>query len=357
MIHPQHILIVDDVADNIQVAMNILKEDNYVFSFAGSGHKALSILEDEHAEFDLILLDIMMPEMDGYAVCQELKTCARWRDVPVIFLTARVDAESIAQGFAVGAVDYISKPFHANELLARVKTHIQLYHAKVFLKQQNIDLETKAKYEQIRLLTELEDNQKEMIYMLTEVMEATSDETGKHIKRMAETSRLLASYHRSLNAEDADTIYHAAPMHDIGKMTVPAEILHKPGRYTEEEFEIMKTHTTQAYQLLSNSNRKLIKAAAIIAHEHHEKWDGTGYPRGLKGTDIHIYGRIVALADVFDALTHTRRYKHAWNINEVINYITDHRGTQFDPELVNIFIEHLDEFVAIAKITDREAMT
>lgn len=352
MNHSQHILIVDDVADNIQVAMNILKEDNYIFSFAGSGHKALSILQDEHSEFDLILLDIMMPAMDGYSVCLELKATQRWRDVPVIFLTARVDAESIAKGFEVGAVDYIAKPFHANELLARVKNHIQLYHAKTFLKQQKIDLETKAKYQQVRLLTELEDNQKEMIYMLMEVMEATSDETGKHIKRMAETSRLLASYHPSLTKEDADTIFHAAPMHDIGKMTVPTEILHKPGRYTEEEFEIMKKHTTNAYQLLSSSNRKLIKAAAIIAHEHHEKWDGTGYPRGLKGTDIHIYGRIVALADVFDALSHTRSYKQAWDIDEVINYIANHRDTQFDPELVNIFMNHLDEFIAITKITD-----
>jgi len=346
----KHILIVDDVVDNIQVAMNILQEDSYEFSFADNGNKALSILENENSDFDLLLLDIMMPGMDGYALCQQLKASTRWQNVPVIFLTARVDAEAIAKGFEVGCVDYITKPFHANELLARVKNHIQLYHAKTLLKRQNIDLETKANYENSRLLTELENNQKEIIYMLTELMEATSDETGKHIRRMAEVSKLLATYHGSLTEEDAETIFHAAPMHDIGKMTVPPEILHKPGRYTEQEFEIMKTHTTNAYQLLKYSKRELMKAAAMIAHEHHEKWNGKGYPRALKGTEIHIYGRIVALADVFDALTHTRRYKRAWSIDEVVDYIKAHSETQFDPELVDIFIEHLDEFVAIAQI-------
>ncbi len=350
MIPNKHILIVDDVVDNIQVAMNILQEDNYEFSFADNGNKALSILEDENTDFDLILLDIMMPGMDGYSLCKQLKTSPRWQDVPVIFLTARVDVESISKGFEVGCVDYITKPFHANEILARVKNHILLYRAKTFLKQQNIDLETKANYAQIRLLTELEDNQKEMITMLTEVLESTSDETGKHVVRMAETSRLLATYYPSLNEDDAEIIFHAAPMHDIGKITVPPEILHKPGRYTEDEFEIMKHHTSNAYELLCKSQRKYMKAAAIIAYEHHEKWNGTGYPRGLKGTDIHIYGRIVALADVFDALTHHRRYKEAWTIEDAVDYIKDHRGSQFDPELVDIFLEHLDEFIAIEEI-------
>ncbi len=345
-----HVLIVDDVPDNIQVAMNILREDGYEFSFADNGNKALSILNDKDTNFDLILLDIMMPDMDGYEVCHGLKTNSRWKDVPVIFLTARVDAESIARGFEVGCVDYITKPFHANELLARVKNHIHLYHAKSFLKRKNVTLESKARFQQLRLLTELEENQKEMIHILTEFLESTSDETGKHIKRMAEVSRLLATYHNSLNEEDAEIIYHAAPMHDIGKITIPPEILHKPDIYTGEEFEIMKNHTTNAYHLLRHSQRKLIKGAAIIAHQHHEKWDGSGYPQGLKGADIHVYGRIVAIADVFDALTHTRTYKTAWTVDNAINYITEHRSKQFDPVLVDIFLEHLDEFVAIAQI-------
>ncbi len=342
------ILIIDDVVDNIQVAMNILKEDNYEFSFADNGEQALAILQEKNSNFDLILLDIMMPGVDGFEVCRQLKDSPRWRDVPIIFLTARVDSDSIAKGFEQGGVDYIIKPFQANELLARVKNHIELYQAKLLLKQQNIDLELKSKYEQVRLLTELEKNQMDMIYMLTELMESTSDETGKHIRRVAELSSFLAKLHPTLTDEDAYTLLHASPMHDIGKITVPHDILHKPGRYTAEEFEIMKSHTTNAYKLLCCSKRKLFQAAAIIAHEHHEKWDGKGYPRQLQGNDIHIYGRIVALADVLDALTHIRCYKKAWTFDEVTDYIQEHRGTQFDPQLIDLFMANIEEFKLIA---------
>jgi len=350
MAHNAHILIVDDVADNIQVAMNILREDNYKFSFASNGDKALSLAQQANTEFDLILLDIMMPGKDGFEVCQQLKSDPKSRDIPVIFLTAKVDAESIAKGFEVGGIDYVSKPFHATELLARVKNHVQLYQAKQLLKQQNISLEKKAKYVEIRLLSELENSQKELIWMLTEIMESTSDETGKHIRRVAELSALFAELHPTLNEEDASILFHASPMHDIGKITIPHDILHKPGRFTEEEFEIMKTHTTNAYQLLSKSNHKLIKAAAIIAHQHHEKWNGSGYPRQLAGANIHIYGRIVALADVVDALTHARCYKKAWNIDDVLLHISDQRGKHFDPELVDIFNDNLERFMKIIQI-------
>ncbi len=350
MAHNAHILIVDDVADNIQVAMNILREDNYKFSFANNGNKAISLVQQDNTSFDLILLDIMMPGIDGFEVCRQLKADSKSQDIPVIFLTAKVDSDSISQGFDVGGVDYVSKPFHATELLARVKNHVQLYQAKQLLKQQNISLEKKAKYVEVRLLSELENSQKELIWILTEIMESTSDETGKHIRRVAELSALFAELHPTLNEEDANVLFHASPMHDIGKITVPHDILHKPGRYTEQEFELMKTHTTNAYELLSKSNHKLIKAAAIIAHEHHEKWDGSGYPRQLKANDIHIYGRIVALADVIDALTHARCYKKAWNIDDVLLYISEQRGKHFDPELVDILNNNLDRFLKIIQI-------
>jgi putative two-component system response regulator len=345
------ILIVDDVPDNIQVAMNILQEENYEFSFAQNGNEALSILEQDDTGFDLILLDVMMPILDGFDTCKQLKSSDKYSDIPIIFLTARTDVDSITRGFELGGADYVTKPFHASELLARVKTNLDAYQVKKMLKQQNIDLATKSEFERLRLMTELEDNQKEMIWMLTELMEATSDETGKHIRRVAEISALLAHYHPSMNADDETALYHASPMHDIGKMTIPHDILHKPGRYTEQEFEIMKAHTTNAYHLLSRSDRKLIKSAAIIAHQHHEKWNGKGYPQGLSGDGIHIYGRIVALADVFDALTHKRSYKQAWNTADVVEYIKDHSETQFDPQLVAILLENLDEFVAIANIS------
>ena len=343
------ILIVDDVPDNIQVAMSLLREDSYEFSFANSGEKALSILQNDDAAFDLILLDIMMPGLDGYETCQRIKRQTQLKDIPIIFLTAKADVDSIARAFKVGGVDYVTKPFHAAELLARVRTHVQLYQTKKWLEQQNIDLETKSRFAQARLLSELENSQKELIWFLTELMESTSDEKGKHIRRVAEISALLAKLHSTLTDTDADTLYHASPMHDIGKMTVPHEILHKPGKYTPEEFEMMKSHTTNAYKLLSGSKRKLIKSAAIIAYQHHEKWDGSGYPRGLKGSDIHIYGRIVALADVFDALTHQRCYKTAWTVDDAVAFIQEQRGFHFDPELVDLMISHLDQFADIVK--------
>lgn len=345
-----HILIVDDVAENIQVAMSTLEEDGYSFSFATQGSEALKIIERDAKQLDLILLDIMMPEMDGFSVCEKVKKNPLTATIPIIFLTAKTDIDAISKGFSLGAVDYITKPFHTEELVARVKTHTELYTAKKLLQQNNIDLSQKVKFEHKRLLTELEDSQKEMIWVLTELMESNSDETGRHVRRVSELSALLAHHHPSLTDEDVEVIRYASPMHDIGKLTIPHDILHKPGRYTEDEFCAMKQHTTNAYQLLCGSNRKLMSAAAIIAHEHHEKWNGKGYPRGLKDTNIHIYGRIVALADVFDALTHARSYKPAWNINEVLAYIKEHDGTQFDPELVAILEANLDDFIKVIEV-------
>jgi len=342
-----HILIVDDVADNIKVAMNLLREDGYQFSFAGDGKKALSLLDQNGGQFDLILLDIMMPGMDGFDVCKHIKTQTHWNEIPIIFLTARSDLESIAQGFDLGGVDYVTKPFHAAELLARVRAQIELYQSRKLLRQKNIHLENKLVFSQSRLVSELEGSQKELIWILTELMEATSDETGKHIRRIAEISSTFASLHSTLTKSDAITLFHASPMHDIGKMTIPHDILHKSDRYTEDEFEVMKRHTTNAYNLLASSPRKLTKAAAIIALQHHEKWDGSGYPNALKGADIHIYGRIVALADVLDALTHKRCYKEAWSMDEALKYIKEQRCKHFDPELVDLLFENLDQFVDI----------
>jgi putative two-component system response regulator len=350
MLRTPHILIVDDVPDNIQVAMNLLREDGYSFSFANDGEKALSLIEKNGDQFDLVLLDVMMPGMDGFEVCRRIKSETSSHQLPIIFLTARSDVDAMTQGFDAGGVDYVTKPFHANELLARVRTHIKLYQSQRYLQQQNVSLEHKASFVQARLMSELEDSQKEVIWMLTELMEATSDETGKHIRRVAELSSLFARLHPALTEEDAQILFHASPMHDIGKMTIPHEILHKPGRYTPEEFAIMQHHTTNAYKLLANSTRRLTKSAAIIAHEHHEKWDGSGYPRGLSGSDIHIYGRIVAIADVLDALTHARCYKDAWEINHALSFILEESGKHFDPELVDILASNTDQFIEILEI-------
>jgi putative two-component system response regulator len=342
------ILIVDDILENIQVAMNILREDGYDFSYAQNGKEALKLMQNN--EFDLILLDVMMPEMDGYEVCFRMHNDPRLEDTPVVFLTARADMDSMAKGFEVGGVDYTVKPFHANELLARVKTHLELYRAKKILKHNNLSLQKKVELERQRVLSELENSQKEMIYVLTELVESVSDETGKHIRRVAEYSRLLAHYHSAVSEEDADVIYHASPMHDIGKMSIPERILHKDGALSEEEFKVIQTHTTKAHEYLQKSSRKMMKAADIIAYQHHEKWNGEGYPQGLKEEEIHIFGRIVALADVFDALIHKRIYKEAWSIEDTVDYITAQSGKQFDPYLVEIFRANIDEFISISQM-------
>ena len=342
-----NVLIVDDVVENIQIAMNMLREENYNLTFALSGEEALTLIKDNH--FDIILLDIMMPQMDGYTVCSTVKKIDEYQDVPIVFLTAKTDIDAITKGFHLGAVDYLIKPFHAEELLARVRTHLELYRAKCVLEEHNLSLKAKVKYERKRVLDEVEEGQKEIIYMLTELIESCSQETGEHVKRVALMSKLLAQYHPALSKDDVQNIFHASPMHDIGKVTIPDAILKKRDTLTKDEFEVMKTHTTAAHKFLKSSKRRIIQAADIIAMTHHEKWDGTGYPNGLKGEEIHLYGRIVSIIDVFDALTHERYYKKAWEMGRSIEYMKTHSGKHFDPQLIDIFLENIDEFVAISR--------
>ena len=193
---------------------------------------------------------------------------------------------------------------------------------------------------------EIEDTQREVVFTMGAIGESRSKETGNHVKRVAEYSRILA-HHYGLSAEEAEMLKQASPMHDIGKVAIPDAILNKPGKFTDEEFEKMKEHARLGYEMLKSSNRTLLKAAAIVAYEHHEKWNGKGYPRGLKGEDIHIYGRITALADVFDALGSDRVYKKAWTDEKIFALIKEERGVHFDPQLVDIFFKHLDEFLAV----------
>lgn len=196
------------------------------------------------------------------------------------------------------------------------------------------------------LLKEIEDTQREILFRMGEIGESRSKETGQHVTRVAEYSRLLALRY-GLPEQEAELIQMASPMHDIGKVAIPDSILHKPSKLTTEEYETMKSHTEIGYNLLNNSSRRLVRAAAIIAHEHHEKWDGTGYPRGLRGENIHIYGRITALADVFDALGSDRVYKKAWPIERICDLFREESGRHFDPALVDVFLHHLDEFLVI----------
>ncbi len=203
------------------------------------------------------------------------------------------------------------------------------------------------------LAHEIEETQKEIIFVMGEVGETRSKETGNHVKRVAEYSYLLARRY-GLTDEEAELIKTASPMHDIGKVAIPDSILNKPGKLTAEEYEQMKTHTIIGYNLLNNSKRRILKAAAIIAVEHHEKWNGTGYPHGLRGEQIHLYGRITAIADVFDALASDRPYKKAWEIEQIVQLFQQERGEHFDPQLVDLFLESLDEILDVReKYTDR----
>ena len=339
------ILIVDDVSENIKVAISILKNDNYNFSYATNGQSAIEILKTKR--FDLILLDVMMPGIDGFHLCKIIKNSPAIKDTPVIFLTAKVDIDSMTKGFELGAVDYVTKPFHPQELKSRVANHLELYRFRKELALKNKKLNHEIIDVKNKHLTDLEVAQKEIFYILADIMESDSGETACHVKRVALISRELAILEGNLLEEDIKMIYLAAPLHDIGKILIDNTILHKPDKLTTDEFNVMKEHPANAVKILKTSDRKLIKAAKVIAYEHHENWDGSGYPQGLKGEEIHIFGRIVAIADVLDALTNERSYKKAWSFEEATKFIMQSSGTKFDPRLVSLFVNHLEIFKEI----------
>ena len=343
-----NILIVDDVSENIKVAISILKNDAYNFSYALNGMEALEVLKTKR--FDLVLLDIMMPGIDGFKVCKIIKNTPAIQDTPVMFVTAKVDIDSIEEGFKLGAVDYVTKPFNARELKSRVINHLELYRAKKQLKRHNINLNEKLKSSDEQHFTEIELAQKEIIYVLSELMESRSIETANHVNRVANISKLLATLDGRLSDDEIKIIFLASPLHDIGKVLIDDSILHKEGPLTKEEFRVMKDHSAHAHKILSKSQTKLIKAASIIAHEHHENWDGSGYPRGIKEEGIHLYGRVVAIADVVDALTHKRVYKEAWSMEKVKEFVSQNSGIKFEPALVDVFLSNVDEFEKIMEL-------
>ncbi|MFK5947824.1 MAG: two-component system response regulator, partial [Methylococcales bacterium] len=324
------ILIVDDAPKNIQVIANLLGDEEYDISYATNGKQALGQFEE--TDFDLVLLDIMMPEMDGYEVCRQIKKKKLANEIPIIFITAKTDEDSLLDAFEAGGQDYVTKPFNAHELMARVKTHLKL---KAFEDSQQVVINN-ALAELKNLNKEIIETQKEVIFTMGSIGETRSKETGLHVKRVAEYSRLLASM-SGLNEVEADMIAMASPMHDIGKVGIPDAILNKKGRLTTEEFEVMKTHVVIGYDMLKHSERPLMRTAAIIALEHHEKWDGSGYPNSTREDDIHIYGRITALADVFDALGSDRCYKKAWEDEKIFELLRDQSGKHFDPDMIDVF--------------------
>jgi len=314
------ILVVDDEPNNLQLVRQILKDDYKLF-FAKNGIEAISAVEKHNP--DLILLDIMMPDMDGYETCRRLKENQLTKDIPIIFITAMNDVKDESKGFSVGGVDYIAKPISPPIVRARVKIHLSLVR-----------------------VDELEKSQKAAIYMLGDAGHYNDDDTGVHIWRMAAYSAAIAK-HIGHSEEYCKLIELAAPMHDTGKIGIPDQILKKPAKLDVEEWEIMKQHSRVGYKILSNSDAPVFKLAAEIALRHHEKWDGSGYPDGLIGKDISEAARIVAIADVFDALTMKRPYKEAWPIEDAITEIVNKSGSHFDPELIEVFQGIIPELLAI----------
>ncbi len=337
---PKEILIVDDRKENLELLNSFLTQQGYRTRIANGAKLALVSIRAKIP--DMILLDIEMPDMDGYEVSKILKEDPKTASIPIIFVSAHSDVEAKIKAFRYGGVDYIAKPFANEEVIARVKMHLELA-----AYQHSLEQKVEESVSEIRRLNdELRITQKEMTLALGSIMETRDEDTGQHVLRVASYSRLLASL-AGIDQEQVDLIYEAAPFHDAGKVAIPDSILNKPSKLTPEEWEIMKTHTTEGYRIFKDTTRPILKMSAIIAKEHHERWDGTGYPDGLKGEEIHIAGRVTAIADVFDALTTKRPYKEAWPFDEAVAFILSQKGKMFEPRLVEFFGANLDKFKEI----------
>jgi putative two-component system response regulator len=351
------VLVVDDTPADLSLMAGLLRGD-YRVKLAASGERALQIAAAAPTP-DLILLDIMMPGMDGYEVLRRLQADPATRGIPVIFLTAMNAAHDEREGLELGAVDYIAKPVQPDIALARVRNHLQLKRARDLLERQNLHLEELVA-QRTREVQQLQDV---VIRAMASLAETRDNETGNHIrrtqhyvKRLAETLRVRQPQHATL-LDDAgiELLFKSAPLHDIGKVGIPDHILLKPGPLTSEEFELMKTHTTLGRDAIARAERELggdvpfLRLAREIAYGHQEKWDGSGYPLGLQGERIPLSARLMALADVYDALISKRVYKPAYPHPLACDIIRKGRGSHFDPEIVAAFEAVSDEFLAIAK--------
>ncbi|MFC4932404.1 response regulator [Massilia sp. GCM10023247] len=308
------ILAVDDEASNLQLLRQIL-QDHYRLLFAKDGARALELAQKESP--DLILLDVMMPGLSGYEVCAALKANPATAPIPVVFVTALNDTADELEGFEAGAVDYITKPVSPPVVRARVRTHLSL------VRMDELKASRLAIVQRLGLAAEYKDN-----------------ETGLHVIRMSHFSRILGLA-AGMSEQEADDLLHAAPMHDVGKIGIPDRILQKPGPLDAEEWKIMQSHATIGAEIIGEHGAGMLRLAHDIALTHHEKYDGSGYPRGLAGDAIPLTGRIVAIADVFDALTSIRPYKRAWSEEEAVGYLVQQKGKHFDPALVDLFVAQM----------------
>jgi putative two-component system response regulator len=331
------ILIVDDVPENIRVMMDVLK-DEFTILAATNGQKALDLIE-KNLDTDLIVLDIMMPEMDGYEVCKILKSSSSTKEIPVIFITSLNEVENEEKGLELGAVDYLTKPINAYLVKQRVKNHIELKHHRDHL-EDLVKARTK----------ELEESKEATIEAMGIVAEKRDTLTGEHVQRVKQYVKLIAEqlekngkYKDILDKQYIHNVYLCSPLHDLGKIAIRDSILLKNGRLTSEEFEEMKQHTVIGEETLEMVQKHLsndmLEVAKSLAIAHHENWDGSGYPKGLKGDEIPLSARILTVADVYDAMIHKRVYKDSIPRDEVLEEIERNRGIKFEPDIVDAFFE------------------
>ncbi len=333
LIPKQSILVVDDTPENIDLLSEILCDD-YRIRVATSGEKALKIIYSDDPP-ELILLDIMMPGLSGLEICRRLKANPDRRSIPVIFVTAMSSVEDERIGLETGAVDYITKPISPPIVKARVRTHLALY-------DQSRELERMVRQRTHELIT----TRQQIIRRLGRAAEFKDNETGNHVLRMSHYARLVAEQY-GLGIEATTILFNTAPMHDIGKIGIPDAILLKPGKLTPDEWKIMHQHPIMGAEIIGKHENDLLETARIIALTHHEKWDGSGYPQGLKGEGIPLEGRIVAIADVFDALVSERPYKKPIPLDEALAYMEGQAGSHFDPGLIDAFKAALPEILRI----------
>ncbi|RYF26970.1 MAG: two-component system response regulator [Comamonadaceae bacterium] len=318
--HRPRLLLVDDEPTNLQVLRHVLQDD-YRLLFATDGARALQIAQQQRP--DLILLDVMMPQMDGHSVCLTLKADRATAGIPVIFVTALTEAKDEARGFDVGAVDYITKPVSAPVVRARVRTHLSLVRTE-----------------------ELRETRLQIVQRLGRAAEYKDNETGMHVIRMSHFSQVLALA-LGFSPAWAEDLLNAAPMHDVGKIGIPDAVLRKPGPLNADEWTVMRRHPQIGAEIIGEHAGGVLHLAHTIALTHHEKWDGSGYPKGLAGAEIPAASRIVALADVFDALTARRPYKEPWSIEDTVAHLRAQSGKHFDPDMVELFIAQMPQLIAI----------
>lgn len=349
------ILVVDDEEQNVRLLSSLLKAEEYAIDTASNGREAVEKVKLSPP--DLVLMDIMMPDMDGYEACSLIKNDAESVNIPVVIVTALTDRESKLRGLEVSANEFLTKPIDRIELILRVKNLLRIkeYEDFVISHNQLLELEVRKRtYDLQAAMEEIEAAHKEIkesyietIYRLTLAAEFKDEDTATHIKRISYYCKVLCNL-LGQSAEFCETMFYAGPMHDIGKIGIPDNILLKPGKLTPEEFDIIKTHTTIGGRILSNSSSEFLAAAEVVALTHHERWDGTGYPRGLKGEDIPLMGRIMNIVDQYDSLRSKRPYKVPFSHEQAFDIIVKGDGRtkpeHFDPRILKTFSDAADEF-------------